>query len=63
MPKKKNKSTKKELEEDTPKQNNDIDHETIDDFKEKLDLDDQETEKGLCYVGCGISWSVKFCSF
>lgn len=51
MPKKKNKSTKKEVEEDTPKENNDINDETIDDFKEKLDLEDQETEKGQSCVG------------
>lgn len=50
MPKKKNKSTKKEAEEELPKQNNDIDNETIDDFKQKLDLDDEEIEKGQSCV-------------
>jgi len=45
MPKKKNRSTKKEIDDDIPKQN-DLDDETIDNFKEKLDLEDQETEKG-----------------
>lgn len=50
MPKKKNKPTKKEVEDDTSKQNNDINDETINDFQEKLDLDDQETEKGQSCV-------------
>lgn len=45
MPKKKSKSTKKETDVAVPKQNG-IDNEVIDEFKEKLDLEDQETEKG-----------------
>ena len=51
MPKKKNKSLEKKKEECIPKQINDIGDDTINDFKEKLDLEDQEIEKGqFCAV-------------
>lgn len=45
MPKKKSKTSKKEIDNDIPAEN-DIENETLDNFKEKLDLEDHETEKG-----------------
>lgn len=45
MPKKKNKGSKKEIDSDIPNENG-MNDETIDNFKEELDLEDHQTEKG-----------------